>query len=286
MKKGISTIIAILIILALTLGAALLVQKYTKIDDMSGPDINYTSPEDKQSSDQEEEKKEEEPEEKVKTPKDKVAIILDDLGNNFKTDKSLSGINQNITLAILPNREATLSSARYLSNFNNFQLILHLPLEPIDPKDTEEDMVMTDMNKEEIEIEVNDYLKEIGQYVVGANNHKGSKFTSNRNQMKNLLEVLKKKDLFFVDSFTYKDSIAYQVAKELNVKTARRDVFLDNSSNKEDIKARLDETVELAKANGTAIAIGHSRPSTISVLKEEMKKYKNVEFVKVSNLLE
>ncbi|MFW6282766.1 MAG: divergent polysaccharide deacetylase family protein [Minisyncoccales bacterium] len=285
-NKGISSIVAVLIILIVGLGAVFVIQKSTDLDYFTNSNLKFFSEENSEEKSVPDNNKEPKKKEDNKTPTYKVAIIIDDVGNNYETDKKLSQINQNLTLAVLPNRGATLQSVKYLSSFNNFQFLLHLPLEPIKEKDVEEDMIMTSMERGEIKNKIDGYLKELGQYIVGVNNHKGSKFTSDHNAMKILLEELNAENLFFVDSFTYKDSIAYQVAKEINIKTAKRDIFLDNSDNKEEIRKKVNETVELAQQKGEAIAIGHSKPNTITVLEEELKNYNNIEFVKVSQLLQ
>lgn len=280
-NKGISSLISIFIVLALSLGAYFLIQQYTEIGNMSGPEISYPPKENENREDLEEDLKEDKEKQKPK-----VAIIIDDCGNNFETDKQISEINNNLTLAILPGREDSIVTANYFNNFDRFQLMLHLPLEPIDPKDEEKNMIMTNMDEKEIKEELNSYLQELGEYIVGINNHKGSEFTSNREKMKILLEEAKKNNLFFIDSFTYKDSVAYQIAREINLKTAKRDIFLDNADNKEKIRNKLNEALELAKAKGKVVVIGHSKPNTIAVLREEMVANNQIEFVKASEIIE
>ncbi|MBD3208776.1 MAG: hypothetical protein GF370_05025 [Candidatus Nealsonbacteria bacterium] len=218
----------------------------------------------------------------------RIAIIIDDLGNSFERDKAISNIDSTITLAVLPSRQDTILTADYFQDFERFQLILHLPLEPLAPEDAEPNMIMTDMNEEQIGSILGEYLNQLGDYVVGVNNHKGSKYTSNEEKMTVLLEELKNQGLFFVDSFTYGKSVAYEAAKEVGVKTAKRDIFLDNIDDKTEIRKQLWEAFELADKQGSAIAIGHSKQNTISVLEEEMPKLQEegVEFVKVSELLE
>jgi len=279
LNKGISTIGIVFIVLIIILVAGFMFQKYGKLINSNTDSIkshhNKITPEDSENDDETSS-----PEEKPK-----VAIILDDLGNSFKIDKKIANIDDNINLAILPGRDSTLATANYFNELDRFQLLLHMPLEPIAAKDVEEDMIMTNMSRNEIKLEVDKYFNQLGSYIEGVNNHKGSQYSSNKNKVKILLEEVKKKNLFFVDSFTYKDSVIYETAKELNIETARRDIFLDNSNNKDDIKRRLEETLELAKEEGEAIAIGHARPNTISVLKEEIPN-KEVDFVKLSEILE
>ena len=80
--------------------------------------------------------------------------------------------------------------------------------------------------------------------------------------MKAVLKVLKQQGLFFVDSSTYSKSIGDQVARSMGVPTARNNIFLDNSSDEDDIIAKIWQAVEMADRNGSAIAICNARPHT------------------------
>lgn len=221
---------------------------------------------------------------KEDSPKPKVAIIIDDLGNNFSLDKEIEEIPADLTLAILPFRDDTERVAQFFKGKR--EIILHLPLEPISKDQREEGMILTEMEKEEIEEIFRKALEEVPQ-AVGVNNHKGSLFTSKEEEMKFLLSLIKEEDLFFVDSFTSGDSLGFLLSKEKGIETKRRDIFLDNSRDKEDIREELYRLVSLAKEKGEALAIGHSFRETITVLKEEIPDLKDrVDFVEVSKILE
>ncbi len=214
----------------------------------------------------------------------KVSIIIDDLGNNFSVDKEIAKINADLTLAILPFRENTKSAVDFFANEQ--EIVLHLPLEPISKDQWEEKMITTAMSEKEIKEKFSLALEELAPYAVGVNNHKGSLFTADEKYMETLLKEVRKKDLFFVDSFTIGSSKGHLLAKEMGIKTTKRDIFLDNSREKEEIKRKLHKTVSLAKEQGSAVAIGHSFPETIEVLTKEIPKLKNeVNFVKVSQVL-
>ncbi len=220
------------------------------------------------------------PEEEPDLPR--VAIVIDDLGNNFLIEKEIDEIEINLTLAVLPFRDDTQKS---LSFFRDKQeIILHLPLDPVSPKHREENMITVDMKEEEIKSKFQAALSEM-PFVEGLNNHKGSLFTSKKELMETLLREVKKEDLFFVDSFTIGSSLGYRLAKDMEIKTAKRDVFLDNSRDKEDIKNKLYKVVALAEEKGEATAIGHAFPETIKVLKEQAPTLKDrVQFVHISEL--
>jgi len=213
----------------------------------------------------------------------KVAIIIDDIGNDFQVEKDISKIDANLTLAILPFRQDTQKAMNY---FSDRELLLHLPLEPIDKKYFEERMLKTSMSQEQIKSEFEKYLSALKGKVKGVNNHKGSRFTSNKRAMSALLQEVRQNNLYFVDSFTIASSVGYELAKEMKVPTARRDVFLDNSDKKEEIKSRLEELIATAKKEGSAIGIGHGRAETISVLIQELPRYQDeISFVPASKLV-
>ncbi len=213
----------------------------------------------------------------------KLAIILDDIGNNFQAERNIEKIEKEITLAVLPFREDT---HRSMSFFSDREIILHIPLQPLGEDGLEEEMLMTDMSSSEIKKEFERHLSALGNNVYGVNNHKGSAFTSDENATRALLSSIKKNDLYFVDSFTIGSSVGFDIAREMGIPTAKRDVFLDNSRKKEDIKARLEESVKIAEKKGSAVAIGHGYPETISVLIKEMHSFgERVEFVNASDIV-
>ena len=85
--------------------------------------------------------------------------------------------------------------------------------------------------------------------------------------MSEVLEVIKCKDLFFVDSLTTNRSKGYRTAKTLQVTTARRDIFLDNRLEESAILVQLHKLKRIAMRHGRAIGIGHPFPETARALK-------------------
>ena len=77
------------------------------------------------------------------------------------------------------------------------------------------------------------------------------------------------------------------MAKQMGVATARNDIFLDNSSNVEDIRKQVYKAFAMTEKNGSAIAICHARPNTAKCWQmygEEFKK-SGITFVSVNKLL-
>jgi hypothetical protein len=122
----------------------------------------------------------------------------------------------------------------------------------------------------------------------GVNNHMGSLLTSDQPAMRRVLGLLKERRLFFVDSKTSVDTVAHAVARALKIKTALRDVFLDDVQTYEHTSAQLRRLVDIARQNGKALAIGHPFPSTIAALRDSVPwlKQQKVEMVFVSAILE
>jgi len=104
-------------------------------------------------------------------------------------------------------------------------------------------------------------------YIIGTNNHMGSKITENRKIMEIILEEIRESNIFFIDSITSKNSVAYEIAQEMGIKSAVRSVFLDNENDMDYIKEQMLKVQETALREGEVIAIGHSRINTFYVLK-------------------
>jgi polysaccharide deacetylase 2 family uncharacterized protein YibQ len=105
--------------------------------------------------------------------------------------------------------------------------------------------------------------------------------------MSTVLKTLRRKNLYFLDSYVIGDSVCADLAKEYRVPFVRRDVFLDNDSQPDYIRAQLARLKSLADEKGWAIGIGHDRRNTLEVLKEEMPKLEKegYKFVYVSELV-
>ena len=217
--------------------------------------------------------------------KDKVAIIIDDLGYNQDVLNYISQIKAPLTLAILPKLPFSRAIAEKGRSLGQ-EIILHLPLEP--EKETEylgPGAIMVNMGSKEIENIINEDLKTV-PYARGVNNHTGSKFTADSEKMKIVLQVLKNKNLFFVDSLVTPHSLGFKLARELGLPVAERDVFLDNDKEEEKIVSQLKELVKISHKNGRAIGIAHPSAITLKTLEKNLSLFKTVELVHVSALVE
>lgn len=218
----------------------------------------------------------------------RVAIIIDDLGYDPGLNKKIASLEAPVTLAVLPFLPDSQEAVRRFKDRANFELILHLPLQPLSEEALEERMGLIDMSREEVAAFLREALEEMEGAVQGLNNHKGSQFTSDPQSMRWLLEEVKERGLFFVDSRTWGQSVGYSLAQEMNIKTAERDVFLDVVDDPEEIRKKLSELEERARVRGQAVGIGHHKENTIQVLIEELPSLqeRGIELVTISELIE
>ncbi len=202
-------------------------------------------------------------------PRKKVAIIVDDLGYSLEAVEVLRSLKKPITLSILPFAPLTRKTAE-LARDAGLEMILHLPLESWSrsaKKSPSEVMIFKGMNRDEIKRDVEACLEQI-PWSKGVNNHTGSRITEDPGMMRIILEVLKAKGLYFIDSRTTRNSVAFDQALQMGVPSASRKVFIDAVDNEEAIRAKLDELFRLAREKGQAVGIGHARPETLRALQK------------------
>lgn len=217
----------------------------------------------------------------------KLAVIIDDCGYDLAPVRKLVSLNAPFSYAILPYKDFS-SDVLHVIKGSGQTAMLHLPMEPMDRTAMSEGKatILTDMTAEQIQKITRAAIDSLPG-IEGVNNHQGSKATSNEATMKAVLKVLKQQGLFFVDSSTYSKSIGDQVARSMGIPTARNNIFLDNSTNEDEIIAKIWQAVEMADRNGSAIAICHARPHTAAAWSKVIDKVQEsgIQLVSVSSLL-
>jgi polysaccharide deacetylase 2 family uncharacterized protein YibQ len=83
------------------------------------------------------------------------------------------------------------------------------------------------------------------------------------------MQSLRGRNLFFIDSRTTADTVAYETAEQFGIRAASRKVFLDDKLSRAAIAAQLELAAQDAEHDGYAIAIGHPHPETIAVLSRD-----------------
>ena len=104
--------------------------------------------------------------------------------------------------------------------------------------------------------------------VIGVNNHQGSRATADRRVMKDVLSVIRANNLFFVDSRTNSQSVAFDMSRQMGLHTGENELFIDNLSDVEAIKNQIRSAMHMALAHGTVTVIGHARMNTAIAVRE------------------
>ncbi len=200
-----------------------------------------------------------------------VAIILDDGGYGGNELERVLNLDNRLTLAILPDTPFARETAERGTE-NGFEIMLHMPMQAGNgTRNRFPGEIKVCMTKEQIQKRSRECIAQFPE-ALGANNHTGGLYTTNEEKMGWFLEVVKEEGMYFVDSRTVGSSCAYDKAIELGIPCACRDIFLDHSNSLSDVRKRFKELVEFAQKHGWAVAIGHFRPNTITVLAEELPK--------------
>ena len=223
---------------------------------------------------------EEEKEEAVppSPPDSRVAIIIDDMGASLETLQEVCDLGLPITISILPFSFYAEETAR-IAQENGLEVMLHLPGESLNHEggnNSTPGLIKSEMSEEEVRSQVEDSLSRV-PYVKGVNNHMGSKITQEEPVMRPVLDLLKNRGLYFLDSRTTAESIAFDLARKMGLRTAYRNVFLDSSVGVDYSKEQIIKLFRLSQKTGRAIAIGHPFPETLQALRENihlLKKYK------------
>lgn len=103
-------------------------------------------------------------------------------------------------------------------------------------------------------------------HIKGVNNHMGSAITADVKRMQWLMQAISSYPLYFVDSRTTVQTVAARTAEARNLPNLERDVFLDHDASPAAIDDQFRRLIQLAKKQGSAVAIGHPYPSTLGYL--------------------
>jgi len=217
--------------------------------------------------------------------KGRIAIVIDDWGYNLNNFKIVEEIKHPFTAAVLPNLASSVKVAKEL-NARGFEVILHLPMQPHGKNHLEKNTIRLISSEQEIKDIVGRDLENI-VYAKGISNHMGSEATEDARVMGIVFSEIKKRNLYFLDSFVSNKSVCEKLARKSGLPFAKRDIFLDNQQDPLYIKAQIIKLKKKARMQGYAIGIGHDRKNTLLVLKEVMPQIEKegYKFVLVSDLV-
>ncbi|MBI4711259.1 MAG: divergent polysaccharide deacetylase family protein [Candidatus Omnitrophica bacterium] len=202
------------------------------------------------------------------TGRPKIVFVIDDIGNHNRYSAQLKALGNTVTYAILP----LLPYSRYYGNLSrttDAEVILHLPLDTVQDKIPGRGLIVDTMSPADILGMLSRDLNSVPHHV-GVNNHMGSRGTASREMMTIILKELKRRGLFFLDSYTTPESVVPSVGRAIGLPILARGVFLDNEDSKPAIRAQINQLRTVAREKKNAIAIGHYRANTLEVLAKEI----------------
>jgi polysaccharide deacetylase 2 family uncharacterized protein YibQ len=195
-----------------------------------------------------------------------IAIVIDDLGVDKAHTAEIIALPGPLTLSFMTYAEG-LASQTAAAHAHGHELMLHVPMEPLARRvDPGPNALLTDLSEDEIRRRFEWGLARIDG-ITGVNNHMGSRFTAWPEGMRPVMEIVKARGLFFLDSRTTPHSVGMEIAAEDGVPHVGRDVFLDASMTEPEVARELAVTEAVARRNGVAIAIGHPHDVTIAQLR-------------------
>ena len=219
----------------------------------------------------------------------RFALVIDDLGYmQPELVTRLCSLPVAFSVAVLPYQEHTRESTEIAHRMGK-EVMLHLPMEPIGypgpGRDPGPNAILYNLPEPEVRRRVRMALDEI-PHRAGVNNHMGSRITPDRTRMGWVLQEIKARKFFFVDSRTEKDSVAYDVAEELGIPAIQRRVFLDDDKAFPEMEKQWERALKLAEKDGFVLIIGHIYPETVEALEKLVPRTKGqVRFVTAGQLV-
>ncbi|PYV03042.1 MAG: hypothetical protein DMG26_10160 [Acidobacteria bacterium] len=198
----------------------------------------------------------------------RAAIVIDDLGQNLEAARQLLELPYPLTFSVLPRLPHSRETAEEAHGAGR-EVMLHLPMEP----ETGSRAVAGDgaikvgMPNDQV-IRIVDADVAAVPYARGANNHMGSRATADRALMTAVMKALAERRMYFVDSRTSVNTVAFDVARSAGVPTFYRSVFLDDTKTPGYTLGQLRQLCRAVRQQGAALAIGHPYPTTLAALRQ------------------
>jgi hypothetical protein len=193
-----------------------------------------------------------------------IAIVIDDLGADGVDTRRAIALPKEVSLSFLPYPDAAPEFAR--EGFRaGHQILVHVPMEPDGRTDPGPNALLTSLDSATNISRLDWALSRIPGFS-GVNNHEGSRFTADRDALVPVIEHLAERHVFFLDSRTAPGTQVVALARAFGVRSAGRDVFLDDTVSPDAIATQLARAETIAREQGVVIAIGHPHPATMDAL--------------------
>ena len=199
----------------------------------------------------------------------RVAVILDDLGEQYSAGERALHLDDAVALAFLPgSRHAAAQSARAAAQ--GHEILVHMPMEPQAQARAHPQALRTGSDTALIARRLRQAVTEL-PHASGINNHQGSRFTADTASVNAFMTALRaQRGLYFLDSRTTAASRAFDGALAHGIAAGKRDVFIDHERGADAVSAGWQRLLRTVRRQGSAIAIVHPYPESLELLEREL----------------
>jgi polysaccharide deacetylase 2 family uncharacterized protein YibQ len=216
----------------------------------------------------------------------RVAIIIDDIGYDRSLARKFMAFKVPLTFSVLPDSPFGDTLVKEIKA-NGLELMLHQPMEPQEYPSVNPGpgALLSSMTADELIAQLERNLDRLPG-VRGVNNHMGSQLTTESSRMYQVFSVIKKRNLYFIDSRSTADTICRPSAHMFQVPFAERDIFLDHFQEAAFIRKQFRLLAKEARKHGQAVAIAHPHRLTVKIFKEMLPELqKQVQLVPASEIV-
>ena len=194
-----------------------------------------------------------------------IAVVIDDLGIDKPRTAATIRLKPPLTLSFMT-YASDLPSQTEAARHAGHELFLHVPMEARDPHaDPGPHGLFTRLSADEI---LERLRWDLGRFdgFVGINNHMGSKSPRMRRRWRRSCRSCAYAVWLFSIRARRPSSTGIRLAEQYGVPHVARDVFLDDEISAPAIARQLAAVEQIARRNGSAIAIGHPHDQTRAAL--------------------
>ncbi len=197
-----------------------------------------------------------------------LVLIIDDMGNQLRNGRAVVALPGKLTVAVLPHTPHGARLAR-AAHAAGKEVMLHAPMSNLAGTPLGRGGLTSCQSEEKFRATLAAALNSV-PHTVGVNNHMGSELTQQPTQMAWVMEELRERGLYFIDSRTSALTVAARTAGRYRVPHLSRKVFIDNSRERAAIEGSFQRLLEEVERTGLAVGIGHPYPETIDYLRAAM----------------
>jgi polysaccharide deacetylase 2 family uncharacterized protein YibQ len=188
-----------------------------------------------------------------------IAIVVDDFGSiGGELLQGFLDLPVEVNFAIFSDMEFS-GDTMSRAHAQGRETLIHVPMEPLGYPQTDpgKHPILVQMDRSQVEKNLLRHINAL-PLCAGVNNHMGSLATTDKDVMGWVMEVLRNKKKFYLDSRTSSVSVAYQTAQKAHIPAFRNDLFLDSPDiSQSTMEAKLEQIRSLAAYRTGIVAITH-----------------------------